>query len=91
LLSWVKEGLIKKNKQTFGQVAEWAYVASSLDLTYSPAVTAWYFAGVPGDTQVGIGCRFQTPSHIIEMELAGVNEQRIAILIHFTLTSRRTS
>jgi len=41
--------------QTGRQSAEWVYVASSLDLTYSPAVTTGYLAGVPGDTQVGIG------------------------------------
>jgi len=41
--------------QTGRQSAEWVYVASSLDLTYSPAVTTGYLAGVPGDTQVSIG------------------------------------
>ena len=32
-----------------------AYVASSRDLTYSPAVMTSYLLGDPGVTQVGIG------------------------------------
>jgi hypothetical protein len=31
------------------------YVLSSLDRTYSPAVTTSYFAGMSGETQLGMG------------------------------------
>jgi len=34
---------------------ECAYVASSLDFTYSPAVTTSYFAGLSSETQLGRG------------------------------------
>lgn len=49
----------RKNTPELDQFVERAYVASNLDLTYSPAVTTSYLAGVPGDTHVGIGCEVQ--------------------------------